>query len=521
MHRRRVQPILHRLGQPLGLSALAVALLGSAACGESREEALKRQQGYETKEKKKVELPPEIPPDPMREQLRPLLEKVYTQEKLPDVLEADIEIEGGWNYELEPGVMSVIRVRPGISASEKAKAIIMATAEADGWAYRKNARKPYAELIHKVKRGYGDDQKDLILKSYADLKLMTFFNGPNAEAAVGAVSGEGKAVASAMMTDYTTNKDAVWDRWMNVKMYARRAVSGYEPFRTVLREIRKELGKEEPPPRTWEDSMDAPFKAWAAELKGNEELLSKILNMRELRAREEYLNDTHTIWAVQGSEMIPAKAKKVKIEKDLGFGVLREDLGGGYNDLTIVFSKKLKGSALKYAWLRSVIYGSLFSDFGMLATAGSDFAKRDADNRIDPQTSVVPDKYDPLYARCASEAALDTLITNYKSKHAILADLRPTTAASEAVLDKAHNCVIAGAQPEIYMPGKDNDKDVEGPAPGSRLAIYQMLARFENVDVNMAAMGSDAHTEEDDAIDEAEALLKKIKAEKEAGKGIK
>lgn len=511
MHRRRVQPLL--------LSFIALGVL--ASCGESRSDALKRQQAYETKEKKKVELPPEIPPDPMREQLRPLLEKIYSQEKLPDVLEADIEIEGGWNYELEPGVMSVIRVRPGISAGDKAKAIIMATAEADGWAYRKNARKPYAELIHKVKRGYGDDQKDLILKAYADLKLMTFFNGPDAEAAVGAISGDGKATADAMKAEYTTKKDAVWDRWMGVKMYARRAVSGYEPFRTVLREIRKELGKEEPPPRTWEESMDAPFAAWAAELKGNEDLLSKVLNMRELRAREEFLNDTHSIWAVQGSEKIPAKAKKVKIEKDLGFGVMREDLGGGYNDLTIVFSKKVKGPALKYAWMRSVIYGSLFSDFGMLATAGSDFAKRDADNRIDPQSSVVPDKYDPLYARCASEAALDTLIINYKSKHPFLADMRPKTSATEAILDKAHNCVIDGARGEIYMPSKDDEKDVEGPAPGSRLAIYQMLARFENVDVNVAAMGADAHTEEDEAIDEAEALLKKIKAQKEAGKGIK
>ena len=57
----------------------------------------------------------------------------------------------------------------------------------------------------------------------------------------------------AMQVQYTENKEKVWDDWMAVKMYARRVVAGNEPFRSVLRGIKKELGKEEPPPRTWEE----------------------------------------------------------------------------------------------------------------------------------------------------------------------------------------------------------------------------------------------------------------------------
>ena len=57
---------------------------------------------------------------------------------------------------------------------------------------------------------------------------------------------------------------------------------------------------------------------------------------------------------------------------------------------------------------------------------------------------------------------------------------------------------------------KDDEKDVEGPAPGSRLALFQMLARYEKLDVDLAAMGNDKPTEEDDTIAEQEALLKSL-----------
>lgn len=493
----------------------------SLACGESRTEQLSREFEYGAKEKKqKVELPPEVPPHPTREALRPVLEKIYTQDKLPDVLEAGIDGSDGYGYELTPGVMSVVRLEAGLSKEKQVRAIMTAVAEADGWAYRPDARRPYADLIHRIKRGYGDDQKDLVLKGFADLKLMTFFNGPDAEAAIGAITdSSAKATVEAMRNEYVNGKDKVWERWMNIKMYARRVVSGEQPFRDVLREIKRELGKEEEKPRTWAESMDAPFRQWADEIAKNEELLGKLTNLRELRQREDFMSDTHQLFVMAGSEMLPAKAKGVKVDKDLGFGALREDLGGGYNDMTFVFPKRLSGAKLRYAYLQAIIYGSLLSDFQYLSTAGSDFAERDAENRINPQTAVVPDKYDPLYAKCGSGAALDRFIEHYKKQYPILQGLSPKS-SGEATLDKAHNCIIEGARGDIYIPAEDNEKDVEGPAPGSRLATYQMLARFESLDVNLEKMANE-RTEEDDVIEDYEKVLKRIKEQENAGKGIK
>jgi hypothetical protein len=185
-----------------------------------------------------------------------------------------------------------------------------------------------------------------------------------------------------------------------------------------------------------------------------------------------------------------------------------------------VFSKGLSGGALKKAFLQSVIYAHLLHDFQMLSTAGSDFAQRDEDNVIDSRTAVVPDKYDPIYAKCGSEAAVNTLVAHYGGTYSVLSGLSGSK-NSDAILDKAHKCVIEGARGDIHVPEKGDDKDVEGPAPGSRLALYQMLARYENIDVNIAKMDADVKTEEDDVIEDAEAVLKRIKAKENEGKGIK
>ena len=48
-----------------------------------------------------------------------------------------------------------------------------------------------------------------------------------------------------------------------------------------------------------------------------------------------------------------------------------------------------------------------------------------------------------------------------------------------------------------------------------------MLARFENMSADVAAMGQDKRTAEDDVIDEGEAILQKIKAKENEGKGVK
>ncbi|MEM9453611.1 MAG: hypothetical protein AAGF11_05500 [Myxococcota bacterium] len=506
------------LGLTLGLGLG----LGATGC-DSRSDAMSRQvEGFDkTKAKDKAELPEKVPPHPLREKLMPVLSKLYPLNEPPGVVDGGVEAEGEYKYELKAGVLAVIRLPSGLSQDAKIKAIVQGTAEADAWAYRKTARREYADLVNRVKNGYGKDQRDKILKAYAELRMLQYFNGESAKADVDALPGDVKAPVEQLRQYYVDNKEKVWDEWMAVKMYARRVVAGDDPFRGVLRDIRKELGKEEPPPRTWEESFATPaFKTWGAEIRKDEKLLSMLLNQREMKEREALLSDTHSLWVVEGTAEVPKKAAKVKIDKDLGFGVVREDLGGGYNDLTFVFSKKLSGPALKKAFLRSIIYGHMLSDFQMLATAGSDFAKRDADNVIDSTTSVVPDKYDPLYARCGSGAAIDTFINNYKDEFPILEGL-PAATVPEKILGDAHQCVIDGARGEIHIPAKDDEKDVEGPAPGSRLAIYQMLARFENMDADVAAMGQDKRTAEDDVIDEGEAILQAIKAKENEGKGIK
>jgi hypothetical protein len=191
--------------------ALALAAGGVLACGESRKEKLDREMAYANAGKKVDESGQpivEVPPDPTREALRPLLTELYSnKERLPDVLEADIDVKDGLPYALQPGVMSVIRVKKGLSKEDKIKAIVLGTAEADSWAFRKNSRRDYGAIIEKLKYSYGDETKEKILRTYADLKLIAFFNSAEGKKALDQLPGEVKGVALAMKQDYTDNRD--------------------------------------------------------------------------------------------------------------------------------------------------------------------------------------------------------------------------------------------------------------------------------------------------------------------------
>ena len=504
----------HRVPRlPLALVALSLGL----ACGETREEQLKRELGYtsEKTQRKAVE-GQEIPPDPVREALRPLLTKIYSHPELPGVLDADVfATNERYPYELQPGVLAVVRIPTGAAPEAKIRGIILGTAEADAWVFRESARMDYAKLIEKVKYGFGDDQKEKILRAYADLKLMNFFNGPDADAAIAALPADAQAVARAMKDDYVANKDKYWGEWMGVKMYARRRVAGDEPFRGLLREIGKGMGRGELPPRSFAASVDPAFKSWQEEIERDEELLIKLTNLRELKERVDFTGDTHSLWVFEGTDKVPDKAKGLKPNKETGYAFLREDLGGGYNELTFVFAKGLAGNNLKRAFLHSLIFRQLLSDYQLLATAGGDFAERGPDGTLVKDTSVVPDEYDPLYATCGATAALDSLILGYGGQFSLLGGLSPKTKKQEAILTAAHKCVIEGAKGRIYIPPKDDEFDFEGPAPATRLALFQMLARFEKLDVDMNKLGDNApKTEEDAAIEDAEKLLKQLKAGK-------
>ncbi len=493
---------------------VVLALGLGLACGESREEQLKRQLGYSKEDKEKSAAVEEAPPDPVREELRPLLEKIYSHDRLPRVVDDNVFVENErYPYVLQAGVLAVIKVPTGVPKAAKMKAIILGTAEADAWIFRKSARRDYAQLIHKVKYGFGDETKEQILRGYADLRLLSVFSAPDIDETIGKLEGEAQKVAKELKQEYTANQDKYWGEWMGVKMYARRAVSGDEPYRSLLRQLAKDLGTVEVKPRKWADSVDAPFANWAKTIEANEELLIKLTGYRELRDRVDFLGDTHALWLIEGSDRIPEKARDLRPDKATGYAVLREDLGSGYNELTFVFSRKLSGAKLKRAFLHSLIFRQLLTDFQLLATAGGDWAQRESDGSLVKDSSIVPDEFDPLYARCGADGALDSLITGFSGDFPLLSGVPVKERNPEKVITVAHKCVIEGGKPRIFVPAKDDEFALEGPAPASRLALFQMLARFEKIDVNMAGMGDDAkRMPEDDAIDEAEALLKQLEA---------
>lgn len=473
---------------------ICAASLGLTACGESRKEKLERLQSYENAGRDKgnpADAIEKVPPDPMRDEMAPLLDELYTGERLPDVLDADVEVaDETYPYQLTAGALSQIRLKQGLSPKERAKAIIVATAEADAWVHRTNARRNYAEHVQKLKRSFDDETRDQVMRMYAELRLLEFFNGKGGEL-VAKLSGAQKAAAEEIKAQYAGKAEEVWSKWMDVKMMARREVASDEPFKAVLRRIKKELGQEEPDPIAFLEAHDPQFEAWAKTIDDNEELLELLTNLKELADREEFRNDTHAVWVMEGSSKFDNKAKGVEIDDDLGFGVKRQDLGLGYNDFTFVFPKRLSGAALKRAYLRSHIYRHMHQDYQMLATAGSDF-----------EGDIVPDKYDPEYARCGSLAAVDTLIDDH-GDIALLSDLKTEYADGDKRLVAAHECIIERCSPDIKKPAKDDEMDVEGPAPASRLAFFQMLARFEKMDVN--AMRKER--EKSDAVKDAEALL--------------
>ena len=283
-------------------------------------------------------------------------------------------------------------------------------------------------------------------------------------------------------------------------MYARREVSSDEPFRPVLRGLRQRLGKEEPAPAQWATAHEGQLQTWAKAIEKDKDLFGFLMNMREFRDQVEFRGDTHTRWLFQGSAALPAGAAETEIDKKLGFGIHRDDLGGGFSEITFIFPKKLSGTALKKAYVRSLLWRQIYTDYGLLATAGGDYEEKQ-----------VPEKYEANYAYCGSEAAYDSGVNAYRSKYSFLADLPAAKMPGEKLLDRAHKCIISMCTPEIKIPAKGDDTDFEGPAPASRLAFFQMLARFEKVDVDLAAMRKKSQKSEEELAAEAFLKANKIK----------
>jgi hypothetical protein len=488
--------------QRIASIALTMSVLTALAC-ESREDKIRKQMGYDTatpEQGKTVDDIPTIPPHPVRDELAPLLTKLYAADTLPDVQEAEVP-EGQDFAVTNPGVLAVINIRSGATKAEQAKAIIRGVAEADGFAVRNEAQLYFPEQLNKIKYSFGEDQRDLIRVVYGDLRLLDFFSSADADAAIAALPGDLQTVANELKTDYLGRKDEIWGRWMGVKMYARRVVAYDQPFKPILRSLRKAFEMKEPEPITWDAAHDPEFAAWAKTINGDDELFKMFTNLANLREQEEFRGDTHARWAMAGSASIP-QGVKVKYEEELGFGVHREDLGGGYQEMTFVFDKKLRGDELREAYLRSLIYRQVFSDFATLSAAGGDF-----------ESGQVPDEHDPDYAFCASRMALDGAINDFGEEKDILKGLKSTQTNEDQLVSTAVECVLARIPTGINR-GVEGD-EARPPAMYTRTALFQMLARFTKVDVNLDNMKADVQKTEE--VVDAEAFLDDYNKKKKEG----
>jgi hypothetical protein len=479
--------------QRISSIALTMTVLAALACN-SREERMRQQLAYDSatpEEGKTADDVPKIPPHPTRDALEPLLTHLYAADSLPAVQESD-EVPEGKAYTItNPGVLAVINIKSGTTKAEQAKAIIKGVAEADGFAVRNDAELYFPEQLNKIKYSFGEDQRDLIRKVYGDLRLLDFFASDKADEAIGALPGELQGAANELKEEYLGRKDELWDQWMGVKMYARRVVAYDQPFKPILRSLRKSFDMKEPEPITWEDAHDPEFAQWAKAINDDDELFKMFTNLANLREQEEFRGDTHARWAMQGSKSIP-KGIKAKMDAELGFGIHREDLGGGYQEITFVFSKKLKPKELREAYLRSLVYRQVFSDFATLSTAGGDF-----------EGGQVPDKYDPDYAYCASRMALDGAINDFGEEKEILAGLEAEVTNEEKLVTTAVDCVLERIPKDINR-GVEGD-EARPPAMSTRTAFFQMLARFTKVDVNLDNMKADVQKTKE--VEDAEAFL--------------
>ncbi len=485
------------------VATYAVAMLCGVGC-DSRREAINDQLAPFRDARTRFDLPKTAASHPMRDKLLPVLEAIYPITTPPAVLEQT----QASNFAVTPGIDAKVVIKPGLSLDEQVEAVLLGTAQADAWSFRKNADRPFAEYLQKVKRRVGLAERDQILAVYGKLRLLDFFSSGAAQDPIAKLEPDVKSAVVAMQASFAAQRNAIWQAWMDVKLTARREVADDEPFRPILRRLRAAFGFEEPKPLTWEQAFDDKLKPWATALRADEPLFARITGYDELREQEAYATDTHMRFILDSDASVAA-LKGLERPKGAPFQVAKVDLGGGYADMTFVLPSKGAPSALKRAMLQALIYAHLFHDFRMLSSSGSDFAERDAENRINPATAIVPERYIGLYAQCASKAALDTLIANFRGEHALLSDLS-ATGSEDARLKQAHRCIVDGAKGDIYVPSKDDKTDTEGAAPGTRLALFQMLARFERP----SAKFEPTRTEEDDQMDDVAAKLKALRKQR-------
>jgi hypothetical protein len=443
---------------------LALVVCAGLACGESRQEKLAREASYANAGKKDdVSAPtPEIPADPTREALRPLLTEIYgNKERLPDVVAADLSNEDGLPYQVTAGVLSVVRVKKGLSNEDKVKAIILGTAEADSWTFRKNARRDYADLIQKIKYSYGDDTKEKLLRIYADLKLVAFFNSPeSAKADVDGPAGRASRPPSRRCGPSTSSsKRQVLAEWM--ARQALRASHGRRR-RAVPRGAapasRSELGQGGAARASASGGRHRPrqFKEWVAEIASRREAhLIVLTSMKDAQGpRGEFLGETHTIWAIQGSNRDPGEGQERSSDRQ-GQRLRRASARTSAAATTTSRSCSARSSAARRAQAGlpalDACYSQLLTDYQMLVDRGRRLRgqarcrRRDRPHHRDRPRQVRP-ALRPLRRDRGPRHHAHRLL-----QQGLQAARRawPRTCNPDAALGIAHKCIIEGARGDV------------------------------------------------------------------------
>ena len=197
---------------PIAIALLLAPSLVLGAC-TSREDRMREKMAIDTSTPEKEHNPaddiPEVPADPTRDALAPLLTEIYASERLPDVRETQ-EPVGEAGYAItNPGVLAIIELEPGLSEGDKAKAIVRGVAEADGFAVRNDAERYFPEQLLKIKNSFGDEERDLVRSVYGDLRLLDFFASDKAEGIIAKLDGPLKTAVTELKDEYLGKKDEI------------------------------------------------------------------------------------------------------------------------------------------------------------------------------------------------------------------------------------------------------------------------------------------------------------------------
>lgn len=406
-------------------------------------------------------------------------------------------------YEVRPGPPLNLAVYAGLEGAERVEAILLVAAEAHLW-----AQPEIADLLYRLRSSFGSKVERAFSRAYGQLRLLVYLADPAHQARITELPDAVRPTVEALRAERIEQGAQIWRQWLAVSGGARQMMAAHEPLASTLAGARVALGLSPLPSGSFVESVDPPLRTYAAALAGDDELFTLLVGWRKPADLDLFRLRPRARWVVGGSRGGSSEGPTMAEAQPVpgaSFRIVEEDYGDG-RFMTYVFPGSSSARALRRAFVHSLLHRQLMTDWMMLATAGSDFARRDANGIIDSETAVVPDRYDALYAACGSAAALDVLLRHHRKR--ALSGMKPGSTNDKKILERAHRCVIDGAGGELV-----GSTAAEGPAPATRMALFQMLVRFEKLEQKRRPRSAD-----DEAIEEAEALLREIKAREDAGR---